>query len=290
VAIATLKLGEVTDLQSAVEGLWAQGHREIGLEGEYSPTADAHTLLRVGPKMSGLALRAVGSGARLNGAGRTAHVVIIDNADVTISGLGIFGGDTTDPAMVARTYDGPAWRSAYEAMDGAGVLVTGTSNVELNNIAFTYNHSGMCGGALSNQGTSLVEVMNCLFVGNTAYHTGAAIDNLTPGASIVVHKTYFQNNASNRGSKCGGPHGQVTLFPYTKAVIRHCDFVGVGPAIDAAANADLQEYANKHDGRSTKATEPAGEGTMQGRLGHLKRLLAFDLRLLHHGLYPWVRR
>lgn len=290
--LATIKLGEIADLQDEVERLWDQGEQTIGLEGTYSPAGEIDSVLRITRKLSGIAFMGVGSGTWIKGAGKASHIIVIDDADVTIRGLSIFGGNTTEPLKLARHYKGPRCRSAYEAMDGAGMLITGESNVKIENTVFGHNHSGMCGGAISNQSTGLVQITNCEFVENTAYHTGAAVDNLTPGAKVVIHRSFFQNNRSNQGSICGGPHGQVTIFPRTKAVIRHSTFVGPGLlAIDAARGASITALSNRHNSHSVEPVAPAGEGTFTQRARHFGRLVAYDLPLLLlYGLYPWVRR
>ncbi len=285
----TLNLGEVDDLQGTVEKLWDQGVRTFDLQGEYRQRIETDAVLRITRELSGIAF--VGFNARINANGNASHVLVVDDAEASLSGLGLNGGDTTNPKAVADRYSGPRWRSAYEAMDGAGALILGASTVKFSHVSFAFNHSGMCGGALSNQGTGLVTVTDSEFVGNSAYHTGAAIDNLTRGSRLVVHRSYFRNNQSNRGSVVGGPHGQVTIFGRTQATVRHSQFHGEGVAIDAAPGADLTAYENKRNGRTVQPTEPAGEGSFMDKIKHLGRLINFDSRLLvRYGLFPWVRR
>jgi hypothetical protein len=222
--------------------------------------------------------------------GITAHVIVVEDADATLEGLTFRGGSTTDPVRVAKTYAGDRFRSLYEAIDGAGLLFLGKSNVVIRGCTITDNHAGMCGGGISNQGVGLVKVVSCAFERNTAYHTGGAADNLTPGSVIEIRDSTFKDNVSNAGSICGGPHGQVTVFKNTRASIHDCDFVGEVYAVDAAAGSTIDSSGNVYEGRPTEPREPGLGGGTNDKLKHTKYQSAFELELGRFELFPRVRR
>jgi hypothetical protein len=120
-----IKLDQTPNLQEAVENLWAGGFREFELSGVYKANEDAYALLRIRQHLSGIAFRALDGGATLDGAGRTSHIVVVEQANATFDGIKLTDGDTTNPTRVAKDYAGEALRSVYEAIDGAGVLVLG---------------------------------------------------------------------------------------------------------------------------------------------------------------------
>ena len=280
---AIIELTQTTDLQQALEILWIKGIRSFELKGVYKARKNIYALLRIGEKLSGITINA--SGATLDGGQVASHVIVIENADVSIQGLSIMGGDTLGRAV----YEGAKFRSIFEAIDGAGVLVLGDSNVKIKNCNILENHSGMCGGGLSNQGIGLVEIDNCSFENNTAYHTGSAVDNLTPGSKLVIKKSSFRNNKSNQGSICGGPHGQITIFKKTKAEINNCEFIGKSFPIDAALGSEIKISNSYHLGKPVEVVRPARKGTILDKLKYAKKLLGFEIRLLSSFLYPWVR-
>lgn len=284
----TIDLTQTPDLQQAIELSWAGGVRTFELNGVYRADKDMDSILRIGRHLSGIVLK--GFGAVIDGRNLASHVIIVEDAELAIEGLTVTGGNTTNPARVGRQYSGARFRSIYEAIDGAGLLVLGSSTLKLKNCWVVNNHSGMCGGGISHQGTGLVEIDDSTFEDNTAYHTGAAIDNLTPGARFVVRRSYFNNNLSNKGSICGGPHGQVTVFKNTKATISGSEFSGQSFPIDAQIGSRVKSVHNTYDSRAVEVIRPAGGGTVTDKFKHLKRQLTFGVRLSPYALYPWVRR
>jgi len=282
----TVDLGKVPDLQECIETAWVDGVKEFKLVNTYRSNTSTYALLHIKKHMSGITIR--GSGI-LDGGGLASHIIVVEDADATIKGIKISSGNTTDPVRVAKDYRGRPLRSIFEAIDGAGILVLGKSNVNLDDCRVTDNHSGMCGGSLSNQGTGLVEVSECVFEDNSAYHTGGAIDNLTHGATIIVKGSEFKNNLSNAGSICGGPHGQITVFKKTKASLYDNSFSGTTYAIDAAIGSTIDDSGNTYNDKPIKPRRPGQGGNLVDKSKHAKQLLFFNVHLVRHGLLPFIR-
>lgn len=281
-----INLDQIENLQKQIELLWTKGIRTFKLKGNFKAQKDTYALLEINKHLSGISL--IGSSATLNGKRITSHIIIIKDANVTIEGITIIGGDTTNPSRIANNYSGWSFRSIYEAIDGSGLLVLGNSNVKLKNCVIADNHSGMCGGGISNQATGLVEIDQCKFKNNTAYHTGAAVDNLTKDSKIVINKSKFRDNLSNVGSLCGGPHGQITIFANTNAKIQHNKFFGKTFPIDTANDSKVQNNDNIYRTKFTAPVVPINSGTFKNKFEHLKHLFSFEILLIKYGIYPWV--
>ena len=177
-----------------------------------------------------------GNNHLINGNGKAARLIHIhDTKDLIIRNLTLIGGDTKIIKTLSRkqifsTQKGI--KSVFEILDGGGVLITGNSNVRFENCHFNENSSIMCGGAISNQSKGKVEFVNCTFINNTANHTGSAIDNLTKSSNLHLKNCSFENNTSNLMYKNRGPHGQITIFPHSRASIVTSNFKGGSITLD----------------------------------------------------------
>jgi len=98
----------------------------------------------------------------------------------------------------------------------------------LHQVVCTGGESGMCGGGISVQGGHL-HCEDSLIAGNSAFHTGGGIDLLVPGSIVDVRNTIFVHNTSNAGSRLGGPHGQISVFPRTVLIAQDCILIPSGP-------------------------------------------------------------
>lgn len=283
-AVSPIDLEHTPNLQAAIEAGYADGIRDFNLTGTYRAGQPGYSLLRVGPALSGI--RLFGSGAVLDGNGITSHVIAAEGADVMVHGLQIVGGDTTDAKRVGRTYEGQPGRSLYEAVDGAGILALRDSGVTVVNSHVSNNHSGMCGGGISNQTTKTLHVARSTFEGNTAFSTGAAIDNLTLGAGLIVRDTHFKDNHSNTGTKAHGPHGQITVFPRTTAIIENATFEGGSMPIDAPDN--TTSYAA--DGQPLKVAPAGGHDSRLEEAKYRLRILHQRRHLARFNPYPMIRK
>jgi len=285
--VRTIDLGQTNNLQQLIESYWSNGVKTFILNGTYKVCKDTYTHLKIGKHLSGITMK--GLKAILDGNRTTSHIIIVEDANATIEDITVTSGNTTNPLKVADSYQGSHFRSVYEVVDGAGILILGNSKVKLKRCNILNNHSGMCGGGMSNQGTGSVYVDSCKFENNTSYHTGAAIDNLTNGAQVIVRRSLFSNNLSNTGSICGGPHGQITIFSGTKSNIYHNKFYGTTFPIDASNDSHIISFDNMYQNKQVNPIKPAGAGTLTNKLYHLGHLLTFIILLIRYNTYPWVR-
>jgi len=106
----------------------------------------------------------------------------------------------------------------------------------------------MCGGAISNQSKGTIIIDNCTFTNNSAGHTGSAIDNLTKNAHLIVRNSKFINNESNTWHTAGYPHGQISVFPNTKAEILNSHFSGGSIPLDHTQSSHINLIGNTYVG------------------------------------------
>lgn len=195
----------------------------------------------------------------INGNGKAVRLIHIHNTkDLIIRNLTLIGGDTKVLKVLSRKQifnSQKGIKSIFEILDGSGVLITGNSNVLFENCIFKDNTSIMCGGAISNQSRGIVKFTSCTFINNKVNHTGSAIDNLVKSADLHVKNCIFENNTSNLVYKNGGPHGQITIFPHSRASIITCNFKGDSIPLDYFENKSHVELrANKQDGKGSIET------------------------------------
>ena len=176
------------------------------------------------------------------------HLIHIHNSNIEINNLTLTNGNTAvirDISNKMIPFYKPK-RSVFEIIDGGAVLITGKSNVTFNNCEFRNNNALMCGGAISNQSSEKAVFNNCVFENNTAGHTGSAIDNLTTNAVIEVNNCKCINNISNLWNKSGYPHGHITVFPHTTAIIKDSYFKGGSIPIDYTSESNVTLIHNKY--------------------------------------------
>lgn len=194
-----------------------------------------------------------GNGNTIDGKHRVAHLIKIHHcAKVTIRNTRFINGTSEVLKDIPRNKILFPDRkvSVFEFLDGGAVLITGASRVIIEDCHFEGNHSIMCGGAISNQSTLPVTVRNCTFTSNTAGHTGSAIDNLTPEAQLEVSHSTFSANKSNTWHMFGAPHGQISIFPKTRATIVGSTFSNGSIPVDYAESATVSLKGNSYNGYS----------------------------------------
>lgn len=187
-----------------------------------------------------------GNNFKIDGNHIVAHLLRIHNCNrIIIRNLRFINGNTNTLKKIPKEKIGFSNKfvSIFEVIDGGAVLITGNSNVIFESCHFEGNESFMCGGAISNQSKGTVTVDSCTFTNNVAGHTGSAIDNLVRNAHLIVKNSIFQNNKSNAWHNVGYPHGQISVFPNTKAEIYNTYFSGGSIPIDymQSSNVSLKE-------------------------------------------------
>ena len=192
-----------------------------------------------------------GNGHFIDGKKQTVHLMKIDNCrDLKVRDVIFRNGNTGIIKNIPRNQISFPQKktSIFEIIDGGAVVITGRSNVTFENCQFIGNKSIMCGGAISNQGTGIVKIRNCLFENNIAGHTGAAVDNLTKHANVEVVDSRFIDNISNQWLRTGAPHGQISVFPNTKASIINCSFHKGSVPFDYYQDSTIQFKDNTYTG------------------------------------------
>ncbi len=192
-----------------------------------------------------------GNGHVIDGNQFVVHLLKIHNcANVVIRNVRFLNGNTEILKKIPRRklHFQKKNISIFEFLDGGAVLITGASRVIIENCHFENNHSVMCGGAISNQSTLPVIIKNCTFTANTAGHTGSAIDNLTPDSQLAVTHSTFSANKSNTWHMFGAPHGQISIFPKTRATIVDSIFSKGSIPIDYAESATVSLKGNTYQG------------------------------------------
>ena len=192
-----------------------------------------------------------GNGFKIDGNNKAVHLAVIYNCkNLTIRNI-IFTNGNTEVLKYLNCKQIPfrnKKQSIFEFIDGGAVLITGNSSVTFENCKFIANKALMCGGAVSDQSTGKVVFRNCTFQDNLAGHTGSAIDNLVVNSSILVEHCNFENNISNIWYNHNAPHGQISLFPSTKAIVKISDFRGKTIPIDFYKNSELIFKNNTKEG------------------------------------------
>lgn len=206
-----------------------------------------------------------GNNKFLDGKNICCHLLHIHNSNVVIRNLTFKNGNTKIVRNLETNqipFSKPKG-SIFQIIDGGAVLITGNSTVDFEDCKFINNTAIMCGGAISNQSIGKVTVRNCIFESNKAGHTGAAIDNLVRSCNLLVEKCSFVNNQSNIWNKFDYPHGQITVFPETKAEIRNSSFEGGSIPFDFKNTRDLKisnniygSYANWNENLELKRIRP----------------------------------
>lgn len=187
----------------------------------------------------------------IDGNNITAHLISIHNCkNLTIKNLVLKNGNTEIIKNIPRKLiNFKADKiSIFEILDGGAVVITGNSDVTFENCKFINNKSIMCGGAISNQSRGLLALKNCVFENNYAGHTGGAIDNLVTGSNLIVENCKFLNNVSNIWHKASYPHGQISVFPKTKAIVNNCLFEQGSIPIDFYKNSQVKFKSNSYVG------------------------------------------
>ena len=187
----------------------------------------------------------------IDGNNITAHLLCINNCkNLIIKNLVLKNGNTEILRKIPR--NSINFRnekiSIFEILDGGAVLITGNSDVIFENCEFINNNSIMCGGSISNQSTGILTLKNCKFENNCAGHTGSAIDNLRPTSNLVVENCKFINKVSNTWHIENYPHGQISIFPKSKAVISNCLFNKGSIPIDFYKNSQVKFKSNSYVG------------------------------------------
>ncbi|MCB9790281.1 hypothetical protein H6762_04870 [Candidatus Nomurabacteria bacterium] len=169
-----------------------------------------------------------GNGFEINGDDKVVHILTIHNCkNCIVKNVNFIRGNTEALKNIKR--ENIPYRkekqSVFEIIDGGAVVITGNSNVAFEKCKFIDNKSIMCGGAISNQSKGVIIFKSCYFENSIAGHTGSAIDNLTKDSNVEIINCKFKNNISNTWHQYGYPHGQISLFPYTKATISNSEFI-----------------------------------------------------------------
>ncbi len=237
-----LELQPGKDLQSQVDEAVKNGYLHVILpqSAEFRPSQPRSALLRLDGKHQGLVFEGASSTSLslLNGNNEVAHVIhLTDGAkNVTIANVEIYGGSTVEKSSRAETAKEFA-STIYEKVDGAGVLITGDVSATFRNCIVRNNNAVVCGGGFSLQqyGENLSPILidGCTFFENIAGHTGGAIDVLTPSSFAIIRNSTFMENSSNLLTSVGGPHGGITVFPDSFAVIEGCHFFTSEERFDA---------------------------------------------------------
>ncbi len=183
-----------------------------------------------------------GDGHTLDGMHQVVHLLELHNCHNCVVRNLTFRNGNTEALSKVKPSDLPKRKvlSIFGLIDGGAVVITGDTNVTFENCDFIANNSVLCGGAVSNQSTGTVTFHNCTFQSNRAGHTGSAIDNLTTGSSVQIEGCKFHNNISNTWYKSNAPHGQVSLFPKTSAMITNCSFRGGSIPFDYYNNSTIR--------------------------------------------------
>lgn len=191
-----------------------------------------------------------GNDFTIDGGDKTVHLLTIHNCTNCVIKNVKFTKGNTDALRFLRRNEIPYRKgrcSVFEVIDGGAVIISGKSSVTFENCHFADNKSIMCGGAVSNQSSEKVIFSNCLFENNVAGHTGSAIDNLVNGSEIEVLSCEFINNRSNAWHMSGAPHGQISVFPQTTALIKNSRFSSGSIPFDYYANSTVISVDNKYD-------------------------------------------
>ncbi|MFO0916421.1 MAG: right-handed parallel beta-helix repeat-containing protein [Pirellulales bacterium] len=257
------------DIQAALDRAAEQKIRRVVVRaGTYRPSSPRQSLIWFNARHDGIELVADGeviltsANASVSDPKSPSHPSIANhviyfgdgiNEHTVLRGFRITGARNfvtrTEGPEIQPNLESPRLaKTVFFYTDGGGIKIFGRSYPTIENCVIYDNYSSPCGAGISieHRGYTLQSaiIRNCEFRNNRAPLTGCAVDLLDEklGSSAILENCLFVDNLSNEpqdelsrrlGSwrKSDG-HGAMTVFPWSKATVRRCTFVGNRNGVD----------------------------------------------------------
>ena len=237
--------------------------------GTYRPPAPRQALIWFNQRHDGITLEAQGqvvlTAANPDVADKAAssfpaivnHVVYFGDhigPRTTLRGFKITGANnfvTMDqgPKIQPQIDEPKLKKTLFFYRDGGGIKIFGRSYPTIDNVEIYDNYSSPCGAGISIEHRGFMDqavtIRNSVFRDNRVPLTGAAIDLLDHelGSAAVIENCLFVDNLANcpkqdavsRWLETWKPragHGAITVFWFSRAVVRKCTFVGNRNGVD----------------------------------------------------------